>query len=110
MVRNKCCSPANAYMAHRIQLKELHEANNAFEKLPRNLVQNSYVTLDMMNKKIFLVNYDAQCPFLFKELSNSFNDTSAAIKDTSMYFKKCQALQLQLYSYFTLWQGKRSLH
>jgi hypothetical protein len=83
MVRNKCCSPANAYMAHRIQLKELHEANNAFEKLPRNLVQNSYVTLDMMNKKIFWSIMMHNVLVLFKELSNSFNDTSAAIKDTS---------------------------
>jgi hypothetical protein len=58
--------------------KELYVANNAFEKPPRNLVQNSYVTLDMMNKQIFWSIMMHNVLFLFKELSSSSNDTSAA--------------------------------
>jgi hypothetical protein len=73
--------------------KEFHDANKPYEKLPRNLLQNSYVTLDMMTKKICWSNRMHTVLFLFKALSNSFSDTSTAIKDTSMYFKKGQALQ-----------------
>jgi hypothetical protein len=46
-----------------------------------------------MNKKICWSIMMHNVLFLFKDLSNSFNDTSTAIKDTSMYFKKAQALQ-----------------